>query len=77
MSAHQRHRGVQRDPQDTGESDDHRHRHPENGAITGSAAISLAVATIPTLGTWSFVLLALGLAAVAVRTLRLGSVRAR
>lgn len=47
-----------------------------NGAITGSAAIS-SVAAIPTLGTWSFLLLALGLAAVAVRTLRLGPVRAR
>ena len=41
-----------------------------NSAITGSAAIS-SVAAIPTLGTWSFLLLALGLAAVAVRTLRL------
>jgi hypothetical protein len=41
-----------------------------NSAITGSPAIS-SVAAIPTLGTWSFLLLAVGLAAVAVRTLRL------
>ena len=47
-----------------------------NAAITGSAVIS-AVATIPTLGTWAFLLLALALAAVAVRTLRLAAVRAR
>jgi hypothetical protein len=47
-----------------------------NGAITGSAAIS-SVAAIPTLGTWSFLLLAVGLVAVAVRTLRLRPVRAR